>query len=220
MKSVLLLFTVLISLSSFSQHIIKGSISDAYDKLPYANIIIKHSNKGVFADDFGNFYLETKPSDTLQISYLGYKPKDVLVGERTDFKIILDGYEELDEVVITGYPSRTISCSTRCSITTVICECYAEGVSIENRKIETESETIKLYPNPSKDGIFTIKFSKGIQDIHFVVADLTGRIILNRSDSKMKSNVVVDLSYQSSGVYIINVSSNGKQIASKKAVVL
>jgi hypothetical protein len=57
-----------------------------------------------------------------------------------------------------------------------------------------------------------------IQEVNIIVADLTGRIILNRTDRKFKSNVVIDLSNQSSGIYIINISANGEHIASKRAI--
>nr|WP_321235859.1 carboxypeptidase-like regulatory domain-containing protein [uncultured Psychroserpens sp.] len=218
MKSLLLFFATLFTISSFGQRVIKGSISDTTKPLPFANVIVKNTSKGVFTDDFGNFAIEVKPTDILQISYLGYKTKEILVGKQIELKVVLDDYEELDEVVIIGYQFHSICRSTNCVFTTIICECDGEEDSIENKTSPQESEIIKLYPNPSKDGIFNIKLLENISEVNINVADITGRIIFNITHKRINSSIVVDLTNQPSGMYIINVASNGTQIASKKAI--
>ncbi|MFT4610654.1 MAG: hypothetical protein ACJA1H_001639 [Glaciecola sp.] len=81
-----------------------------------------------------------------------------------------------------------------------------------------DANVIKRYPKPSKNGIFTIKLLEDTSEVNVIVADLTGRIILNKTERKLSSNIVVDLSRQSSRIYSINISSNGEYIASKKAI--
>tara|TARA_B100000809_G_scaffold219719_1_gene227063 strand:- start:2736 stop:2993 length:258 start_codon:yes stop_codon:yes gene_type:complete len=81
-----------------------------------------------------------------------------------------------------------------------------------------DANVIKRYPNPSKNGIFTIKLLEDISDINVIVTDVTGRIILNKTERKLSSNIIVDLSRQSSGIYKINISSNGEHMVSKRAI--
>ncbi|MFT7050198.1 MAG: hypothetical protein ACJAZK_000789 [Psychroserpens sp.] len=42
-----------------------------------------------------------------------------------------------------------------------------------------------------------------------MVSAKAGRIILNGTEGKLRSNIIVDLSNRSSEIYIISVSSNG-----------
>lgn len=205
MKSLLLLVTTLITVSSFGQEFIKGTISDSNETLPFANILIKHTTKGVYTDVDGNFAIEAKPTDTLQISYLGYKNIDILVGKQKDLNIVLDDYEELDTVVIYSYYNgRKISCGISCSYH------YIDET--------IDSKSIVLYPNPSQNGIFNLKSSNDFSEVNIIVADLTGQIVLNKTYNKSGAHISVDLSRQPSGIYIINLSTNGTKISSIKAI--
>lgn len=206
MKSLLFLFVTLIALSSFGQHQIKGHISDASGTLAFVNIIVKQSHKGAFSDENGNFFIIAKPTDTLQVSYLGYKTKTILIGEQTDLKIVLeDGYEELEAVILLAPKQIKTHCGTVCSF-----NCIYER--------ENHSGAFELYPNPSKDGIFYLKMIQQFSEVNVLVADLSGRILLNKRCRKSNSNIVVDLSNQPSGIYIIKVLFNGEVITSKKAI--
>lgn len=217
MKLLLLLFITCITLSSFGQHLIKGSVSDADGEVPFVNVTIKNSTKGVLADETGHFVIEAQTSDILQISTLGYQTKEVLVGNQKQLKIVLDQYEALDEVLLVGYTWHT-KCSTRGCGYAVVCECFVDEID-ENEEENRETKAIaKLYPNPSKDGVFNLVLTNDFSSVDIVVADLTGRIILNTSYSKLGSRISVDLSQQPSGIFIVNLSSQGKLITSKKAV--
>ncbi|WP_298892302.1 T9SS type A sorting domain-containing protein [uncultured Psychroserpens sp.] len=216
MKPIVLALTTFLTLSSFAQTTIKGTISDGNGEVPFSNIIIKHSNKGVLADEKGRFSIEAKSTDTLQISNLGYHTEEIVVGEQKKLNIVLKDYEELAEIVIVGYKTHT-----KCSY--LICgkrrECGSVPVSVVPKYIEDiEQRKTTLYPNPSNDGIFNIKCSDDFSNVTVVVADLTGRIILNSTYKNLDSTVSVDLSNQPSGIYIINLQSNGKTITSKKAI--
>ena len=217
MKSTLLVLCLtLLTITTAAQTKITGTVSDDFGQLPLVNIAIKNSKQGTSSNDDGVFSIEAKSADTLQFSYLGYKTKEVIVGDKMKIDLLFDSYEELDLVVINAY-SGVINCSY------IMCRkrrgCGAVGVEVNTiyNNSKTEKEIV-LYPNPSKDGIFNMKFLEDVQEINIIVADLTGRIVLNRIEHKFKSNVIVDLSNQPTGIYIINMSSNGTQIASKKAI--
>ncbi|MCD2260716.1 T9SS type A sorting domain-containing protein [Psychroserpens luteolus] len=216
MKQIVLALTTFLSLSSFAQTTIKGTISDGNDDVPFSNIMIKHSSKGVLADEKGRFSIEAKSTDTLQISNLGYRTQEIVVGKQKKLNITLKDYEELAEVVVVAYAPHYCSKSYICGERY---RCSSVGVLIKPRYIkDKEQNEIMLYPNPSKDGIFNIKSNDDFSDVKVVVADLTGRIILSSTYKNLDSNVSVDLSNQPSGIYIINLQSNGKTIASKKAI--
>jgi hypothetical protein len=46
--------------------------SDSLAPIPYASIIVKHSNRGTISDYFGYFSFVAKKSDTLEFSAIGY----------------------------------------------------------------------------------------------------------------------------------------------------
>lgn len=218
MKHVFFLFVTLLTFSASAQQLIKGSILDAEGEVPFVNIIIKHSNKGVLADEKGNFEIEAKSTDTLQISSLGYATKELSVGNQKQLQITLDEFEQLDEVLIIGYTPKYKT------VTTVCCGkrlgCYTETVCFydDNLNRNDIAEQSKLYPNPSRDGIFNLKIPNDVAEVNVIVADLTGRVILKTTKTKLDSNMVLDLSQQPTGIYIVNLSSRGKQITSKKAI--
>ncbi len=62
----------------FAQNAIQGTVRDARTEelLPFANVYINNTTKGVQTDDKGNFSLQNPPLGTVQlvVSYLGYEP--------------------------------------------------------------------------------------------------------------------------------------------------
>nr|WP_321225349.1 carboxypeptidase-like regulatory domain-containing protein [uncultured Psychroserpens sp.] len=210
MKSFLLFFATLLSIATFAQTKITGTVSDSSGKLPLANITIKNSLKGTFTNDTGYFSIEAKLTDTLQISYLGYQNKEVVVCNLDNSDILLDNYEKLDEVIIVGYHGTTTRCTNICCGYSIVEEYWY------NR--DNNDDGYKLYPNPSKNGVFNIKLLEDISALHIEVADLTGRIILSQAISRPSSSVHVDLSNQPTGIYIVNIFTNGERLTSKKAI--
>lgn len=69
-----------------------------------ANVLEKGTTNGVITDLDGNFTLNVKPGATLVITYIGYQPQEIKVGNQTMFNITLkEDSEMLDEVVVVGY---------------------------------------------------------------------------------------------------------------------
>jgi len=86
---------------------ITGTVSDATGVLPGANILVKGTQNGTTSDFDGNFTLNNVPTDaTLEITYLGYKAKNIAVDGKTNFKLVLQPTaQSLNEVVVVGYGS-------------------------------------------------------------------------------------------------------------------
>lgn len=83
---------------------VTGIISDAMGPVIGANVVVKGTTNGVITDIDGRFSLEVEPGTTLVISFIGYKPKEVVVGDANEYNISLEeDTEMLDEVVVVGY---------------------------------------------------------------------------------------------------------------------
>lgn len=109
-KFLFLLISLLFSQIIFSQTGVSGTINDGEfnDVLPFANIIVKDTQKGTTSDFEGKYNLELEPgSYTLVFSFVGYQTKEITnvivsEGELTSTSVTLNASAgQLDEVVIT-----------------------------------------------------------------------------------------------------------------------
>ena len=83
---------------------IKGVVKDAGgDPLIGVNVKVKDSTVGTITDINGNFTLQTRKGDILEISYVGYATKTVKVQNAQVLNIVLtEDTEVLNEVVVTA----------------------------------------------------------------------------------------------------------------------
>src|SRR5690606_22221106 len=84
---------------------VSGQITDGQTPISGASIIIKHTVKGTISDFDGRFELNAEKKDTLLISYLGYKPMELAVGNQRTIDVVLqEDATALGEVTINaGY---------------------------------------------------------------------------------------------------------------------
>jgi len=138
-----LIFTISFT-SLFSQRTISGIVfaADNQERLPFADVIIKGTNKGSSTNVDGYFSLIDVPEDslTLQIFYVGYSPEEVKIekGETNikDLKIGLESGIQIDEVVVVGQSYKVMDAS--------------EGIST----IQIAPAQLKLLPNVGEVDIF------------------------------------------------------------------
>ena len=130
MKSLVL--SILISFAtvfvSAQTNELKGTVVDANGSpLPGVSVIIKNTTKGTTTDFDGNYSIQNvKKGETLVFSFLGYKTKEVLVGNSVLINVTLDeDTQNLDEVVVVGYGTQKKSVVTG-AISTV------KGKDLEN----------------------------------------------------------------------------------------
>ena len=72
-----------------------------------ANVVVKGTTNGTITDFDGNFSIEAPSNAVLQVSYIGYVPQDVPVGNRSALQIVIkEDTQNLDEVVVVGYGSQ------------------------------------------------------------------------------------------------------------------
>ena len=100
-----LLLLLFITKIGYSQTIIKGEVIDGQtsETLIGANILIKGAKVGTATDYNGNFILETTKQLplTLEITYLGYKNKEILIEQSNNIKIkLFPNNKRLNEVKV------------------------------------------------------------------------------------------------------------------------
>lgn len=91
------------------QILVSGKVTDGNLPISGANVLIKNTKTGVVTDFDGRYNITAKPTDTLQISYLGYATLTIPVQNRTSIDIILlEDATALGEVQINaGYYTTT-----------------------------------------------------------------------------------------------------------------
>ena len=83
---------------------IKGVVNDATGPVIGANVVVKGTTNGVITGMDGNFTLDVKSEDILQISYIGYKTQEIPIKNQREFNILLkEDSEVLEDVVVVGY---------------------------------------------------------------------------------------------------------------------
>lgn len=85
---------------------IKGQIKDENgEEIIGASVQLKDvPGVGTVTDMDGNFFLEAPEGSIINISYIGFIPQEIKVGNKSDFQIVLEEDSKLlDEVVVVGY---------------------------------------------------------------------------------------------------------------------
>lgn len=84
---------------------LKGTVTDTNgEPVIGANIIQKGTTNGVISDLDGNFNIDVTEGSTLEISYIGYRPKEIKVGSKATIAVTLEeDTQALDEIVVVGY---------------------------------------------------------------------------------------------------------------------
>ena len=104
MKKFLLIFGVLLTITSIAQTKVSGVVYDEFKAtVPYANICFKNTRECVTTDENGKFYLESESNrDILVVSYVGFTTKEIILKGAVNYnlKITFDAPNTLEEVKI------------------------------------------------------------------------------------------------------------------------
>lgn len=97
---------MLVTISLFSQ--VKGIVKDASNGEPLigASVLVKGTTVGTVTGLDGDFTLDAKAGDVLQISYTGFSNQDVTVPEDLMIEVELSQGVNIDEVLVTGYSTQ------------------------------------------------------------------------------------------------------------------
>ncbi len=84
--------------------VVKGQVLDSTgEPIIGASVKVQGQRGGTVTDLDGNFSLKTAPGSTLEISYIGFKPQTVKVGNGPVKVTLKDDNQTLNEVVVVGY---------------------------------------------------------------------------------------------------------------------
>ena len=86
---------------------IKGTVSDSFGPVIGASVKVQGTTNGVMTDFDGNFALDAKPGDIIEISYVGYKTVTIKATAEPMNITLVEDTEMLEEVVVVGYGSTT-----------------------------------------------------------------------------------------------------------------
>ena len=115
LRSILTLVLVFVVHLSFAQEkTITGEVVDV-DGLPIPGVVIKlkGTQQGTQTDFDGKYSIEASSNQTLVFTYIGYQKQEIPVGNQTTIDVTLEqGSEELEEVVVTGYATSSLTRST------------------------------------------------------------------------------------------------------------
>jgi len=105
--SMKLLFFLSLSLGNVSaqETAIKGKVIDSHNSnaLPGVSVLIKGKTTGTTTDTTGSFSIQARRGETLILSYVGYKSKEVVVTGSTLHIELESDSQGLEEVVVVGY---------------------------------------------------------------------------------------------------------------------
>lgn len=93
-----------VSVGAWAQETVSGVVSDPqHEPLMGATVLVKGSQTGVSTGLDGDFTIKAAQGQTLVVSYIGYKTKEVTV-KGTELNItLMEDNAMLDEVVVIGY---------------------------------------------------------------------------------------------------------------------
>ncbi len=104
-KNLIQLILLLFPILSFSQSSVKFIITDAGNKstLIGATVAVKGTSNGAASDVNGSVTLKVNPTDTVEVSMLGYQKQLIAINNRTQIAVIMQLLSlNLAEVVVVG----------------------------------------------------------------------------------------------------------------------
>ncbi len=116
LQKMMLSLAILISwqLSVAQSRAVSGKVSDTGgNPLPGVSVTVKGTSQGAISDAAGKFSVQAANNATLVFSYIGYKAKEVVVGNQNNVDVTMEeDAASLNEVVVVGYGSQKKSQTT------------------------------------------------------------------------------------------------------------
>ncbi len=96
---------MLVTVGAFAQaRQISGVVKDASGPVSGATVVIKGTTKGAQTDSKGAFSLEVTPGAVVQVTAMGYSPREITIANQARLDVtMLESAEQLEELVVIGY---------------------------------------------------------------------------------------------------------------------
>lgn len=129
----------------FAQKTITGKVFDDMGALPGASVVVKGTLNGTTTDIDGNFTLEVKDGDIIEVSYVGFATQELIVGQADFSKIVLSSDTELlDEVVVIGYGTTTKKDATGSVTSVKVDESSTVAVTSPERMLSGKTPGVQI----------------------------------------------------------------------------
>jgi TonB-linked SusC/RagA family outer membrane protein len=104
LRCIALLFFSMMTIAAYAQKTVTGTVSERSGQtIPGVNVAEKGTTNGISTNVNGKFSLSVQPGATLTFSFVGFKTKEVVVGNETTINVVLESNENaLNEVVVTA----------------------------------------------------------------------------------------------------------------------
>lgn len=111
------------------KQMVSGTITDEHgESVIGANVVEKGTTNGTITNIDGKFSLQIKAGARLQVSYIGYLTKEIVVGNQSDIRVLLDeDTKALEEVVVIGYGTQK-----KADLTGAVANIKAENLNVES----------------------------------------------------------------------------------------
>jgi len=162
----MLLLALTVQFTFAQEKTISGTVSDETGPLPGVNVIVKGTNNGTQTDFDGNYTLKVNTGAILVFSYVGMETVEKTVGSSSILDVQLDGFNLLEEVVVTAYGTQKKESLTG-SITEIKSEEFAKvpsGNAVTG--LTGKVAGVQIYSNSGQPGAApTVRF-RGIGSLN------------------------------------------------------
>lgn len=182
-----------------------------------ANVtVVENKSLGTITDIDGNFTLTVPQGTTLEVSYIGYVNKKVVVDNKISYKITLkEDAEQLDEVVVVGYGTQK-----RVNLTGAVSaitneELVATKSQNAQNMLTGKVPGVRVIQKTSEPGEFTNQFDIRGFGSPLIVVDGVPRGNLQRMDPNEIESISV-LKDASAAIYGVRAANGVVLITTKK----
>jgi len=208
-----------ISVSAFAQNAVKiqGTVTD--DKgigLPGASVAVKGTNTMSSTDSDGKFSVTANPGETLVFRMLGFKSKEVVLGNQTRISVtLIVSASDLDEVVVVGYGQQK-----KATLTGAVSAVTAkEIVTTKNENVQNmltgKIAGVRVVQNSSEPGAMNTSFDVRGLGSPLVVVDGVVRNNFSRLSAEDIESITV-LKDASAAIYGVRSANGVVLITTKK----
>lgn len=146
--------TLLSALPSALQQTIRGTIVDTNgEPIIGASVQVKGTTIGTITDFDGNFSLNVNEGAILRVSYIGFVTQDIVIKDKTDFKITLkEDSKTLEEVVVVGYTTQRKADLSGAVSSVKVDEIGDMSVTGVNHALQGKMSGVTVYANSGAPG--------------------------------------------------------------------
>ncbi|MBW8244564.1 carboxypeptidase-like regulatory domain-containing protein, partial [Muricauda oceani] len=130
------LLVLCMSFSFGQEKTVSGNVTDQNGlPLPGVSILVVGTSNGTQTDFDGNYTISASEGQMLRFSYIGQKTVERTVGASSTINVQMqDDAQALEEVVVTGYGSRSreLSTSAISTVSTEKIEAFVPSTSVDN----------------------------------------------------------------------------------------